>query len=176
MKQTLLTAAILIAWAGARAATNEYATPTPAPILSTDMSGADLAFLTEAPPEVALVVELSALAKKHAVTPEVRDLAAGIFNQQTAAAESLKKLAATYQMPASQDPDPKGKRQLKAIAALKGVKFDKSYLDALSDAQDQLEAILEAGTTSQDKTIKAEADVEMAALKAQMDQVKKLGL
>jgi predicted outer membrane protein len=154
----------------------EDATPTPAPILTTDISGGDLVFFTGAAPQMALLARLSDLAKNRAETPEVQAEAAMVLKEQTDAVERLKALAAGKGVTVAGEPDDQGKAILKSVDALKGVKFDKSYLDALTDAEDALEPSLNAGAGSSDKEIKALATAVQGTLKQERDRVKKLGM
>jgi len=164
------TSAVGLAQGGA-----EYATPTPAAILSTEISGGDLVFFTGAGPQTALMGELSALARKQAVTPEVKALAGTVFKEQTDAVAQLKALAAAKDVPMSQDLDREGRKVLLRLAKETGPRFDKSFLDALGDAQDLLETSLDAGAASSDKEIKAYADAGLEELKKERDGVRQLG-
>jgi predicted outer membrane protein len=177
MKMRTLTA-IYLAMAAVCAAQNgpEYASPPPAAILSTEISGGDLVFFTGAGPETALMEEISALAQKQAVTPEVKALAGIVLKEQSDAAEQLKGLAAAKNVPISQEPDMQGRKEILALAKVTGPRFDKSFLDALGDVQDLLETSLEAGAASSDKEIKAYADAGLETLKKERDGVRRLGL
>jgi predicted outer membrane protein len=179
MKRLALTVAgvfaAMLAVCAAATAPEEAAAPQ-APILSSEMSGADLVFFTGAARQTALLARLSELAKGRAVTPEVQAVAAGVWKEQTDAAARLKELAGREHVPLPEAPDGLGKKQLQTLAKLKGAKFDKSYLDALGDAQDLLETSLEAGAASMDKEIKAFAEAGLATLKEERERVKKLGM
>ncbi|MGA3170758.1 MAG: DUF4142 domain-containing protein [Chthoniobacteraceae bacterium] len=153
----------------------EYATPAPAAILSTEISGGDLVFFTGAGPETALIKEISALAEKRAVTPEVKALAIAVLKEQTDAAAQLSALAAARDVPIPQGPDGEGRKELATLAKMEGPRFDKSFLDALGDAQDLLETSLEAGAGSSDKEIKAYAEAGLERLKKERDGVRRLG-
>jgi len=168
----MLTGAAVSAGAGGP----EEAAPTPAPLLSTEISGSDLMFLTGAAPQMALLAELSDLAKKNAVTPEVQSEAATTWREQTDAAARLKALAGRVHVPVAAEPDDAGKQVLDALGKAKGMKFDKLFLDAQGDAQDQLEASLESGASSSDGEIKAFAQAGLGTLKQERERVRKLGL
>jgi predicted outer membrane protein len=154
----------------------EDATPTPAPILTTDISGSDLAFFMGAGPQMALLARMCDLAKKQAVTPEVQAEAATASKEQADAGARLKALAAGKGVTVADEPDDQGKGILQALDQLKGVKFDKSFLDAQADAEDALETSLNAGAGSSDKEIKALAEAGLETLKQERERVKKLGL
>jgi hypothetical protein len=179
-RMTWIAAAVFATMAGAvicrAAAGPEEATPAPREILSTEISGSDLAFLTGAAPRMALLARLSELAKKEAVTPEVQAEAAQTSKEQTEAAGRLAELAGRLHVPVAQEPDGPGRMVLQTLGKLKGVKFDKSYLDAQGDAQDSLETSLEAGAASTDETIKAFAEAGLETLKQERARVRKLGL
>ena len=151
----------------------EDATPPPARILSTEISGSDLEFLTGAGPEMALLARLAELAKKRAVTPEVRAEAAAVYTEQTDAIARLKELSGRLRVPLDTEPNGAGLKVLQAIGKLKGVKFDKAYLDAKEDA---LETIMEAGAGSSDAAIKAFAQAGLQILKLERERVRRLGL
>jgi predicted outer membrane protein len=173
---TALLAAILGAAAIAAPRDAEYSAPPPQPILSTDLSGSDLVFFTGAARQTALLVLLSGLGKAHAVTPEVQTVAAAIWKDQADAAARLKDLADKKHIPLDGDSDASARKQLQALASLKGVRFDKSCLDTIGDTQDLLETSLEAGSASTDKDIKAFADAGLGALKQERERVSRLGL
>jgi predicted outer membrane protein len=168
--------AALLSVANAAEPAPEEAPSPPAPILSTEISGSDLAFFTGAAREIAALTRLSALAKDRAVIPEVKAVADAIFNQQTDLGARLETLAASKQVPLAEELDGPGKAQLHSLDARKGPRFDKSFLDATSDAQDRLETSFEAGAGSSDKDIKAFAEAGLATLKQERDRVAKLGL
>jgi predicted outer membrane protein len=125
---------------------------------------------------MALLAQLSELAKKRAVTPEVQAEAATLWKEQTDAATQLKALAAKNEVTVTDEPDRQGLKVLQSLSKLGGVKFDKSFLDAQSDAQDTLETTLELGSKSRDADIKALAQADLDILKAERDRVRKLGL
>jgi predicted outer membrane protein len=175
MKRLALTAAVTML-GGALCAAPEDATPTPAPILSTEMSGSDLGFFMGAARQAELLARLSELAKAHAVTPEVQALAAAVLKDQTDAAVKLKSLAERKHAPLGAEPDRARAQLVESLGKLKGPRFDKSYLDALGDAQDALETSLNAGAGSSDAEIKALAEADLATLKQEQDRVRKLGL
>jgi len=168
--------AMMLGAAAVCAAAPEDAPAPKAPILSTDLDGRDLAFFDAASRQTALVVRLSGLAVKHAVTPEVQEMAAAIGKEQADAAGKLIALADQKHLPMSMEPDGQGRKQLDAIEKLAGAKFDKSYLDALGDAQDALAATLDAGAGSADKDIKQYAEAGIEILKQERERVKKLGM
>ena len=173
----MLTAGVVMMLAGAGfcTAAPEDAPRPEAPVLSTEISGRDLVFFTGMARETALVAGLSELAEKHAVTPEVQALAAAVDKDEAAARASLTALAGRKQVPVAVEPDGEGKKQLLALGKLKGPKFDKSYLDALADAQDEMEKSLEAGAASADGDIKAAAQAAQGTLKEERERVRKLG-
>lgn len=145
-------------------------------ILSTDVSGSDLTFFTDTAPRLELIVKLSALAKDRAITPEVQALAAQIWKEQSDFAGKLSDLATRNGVPLPKEPDAEGRRRLQSLAKLKGPKFDKTYLDALSDVQDRVEASLDAGADSDDKEIKTLAKQALATLKKEQQALERLGL
>jgi hypothetical protein len=153
----------------------EDATPTPAPILSTDISGSDLGFLTGAAHQMALLSKISELASKQAVTPQVQSEAAATMKEQTNAITALQKIAAGYHVPLDTELQDEDMRLLKSLEAEKGLKFDKDYLDAQTDANHALEATLTAGAASSDAGIKAFAQDGLSRLKQEQDRVRKLG-
>jgi predicted outer membrane protein len=160
----------------ATAAPIEDATPTPAPILSTEISGRDLGFFMGTAPEIALLVQLADLAKTRAVTPEVQAEAATVLKEQTAASGQLKDLAGRNHVPLPDGPGDDGGKVLIDLRKLDGVKFDKAFLDALGDAQDSLETALTGGAGSADPNIKAFASTNLQTLKQERDRIRKLGL
>jgi len=154
----------------------EYAPPPPAPILSTDISGGDLLFLTSAARQINQAARLSGLAKNKAVTPEVQALAAAVWKEQSAAAARLKDLAARKHVPLQSEPDLPAKRELDALARLEGIRFDKACIDALGEAQALLETSLSAGAASSDKDIQAFAQANLGTLKQEQKQLSRLGI
>jgi putative membrane protein len=148
----------------------------PSQILSTDLSGADLTFFSGASQQIALVAGLSAMARDRAITPEIKDLAAGIATDQAAAAAHLKDLATRKQVPIDAEVDGAGKKQLQSLSKLKGAKFDKTYLDLLSDALDNLQQSLDPGSASTDADIKSLAQSSLATVKQERDRLRKLGI
>jgi predicted outer membrane protein len=148
----------------------------PTPILSSEISGADLTFFTQAARQTTVLIRLSDLAKTHAVTPEIQAIAATISADQTASAATLKALATRKQAPLSEEPEGQGKKLLQGLLKLKGARFDKSYLDALGDPQDHLDSVLKAGLTSKDPDIQSYAQSALQTLAQERARVRKLGL
>jgi putative membrane protein len=168
---------VFVVLAGAAVAADiEEATPTPAPLLSTEISGSDLGFLMDAAPRIALLVRLADFAKTRAVTPEVKAEAATVSKEQTAAAAQLKDLAASDHVPLADDPGDEGGKVLATLRDLSGVKFDKAFLDAQADAQDALETTLNTGASVSDPAIKTFAVANLQTLKLERDRIRKLGL
>jgi hypothetical protein len=161
--------------AAAQAKDIEDATPTPVPILSTDISGGDLAFLTSASHQIALLIKLSELASARAVTPEVKAEAATVAKDQTDAMTALQKIAAGYHVPLDTALYDDDQRLVKNLDVQKGLKLDKAYLDAQADAGQALEASLTAGAASSDAGIKAFAQDGLAKLKQEQGRARKLG-
>jgi len=172
---TICATLTLRAGMSATATAIEDATPTPAPILSTDISGRDLAFLTDAAHQMALLAKISGMASKQAVTPEVQTEAATVAKEQTDAMTALQKIADGFHVPLDTELYDDDIKLVKALEAEKGLKFDKSYLDAQADADQALEASLTAGAASSDSGIKAFSQSGLATLKAEQDRVRKLG-
>jgi putative membrane protein len=160
----------------ATAADIEDATPTPAPILSTEISGSELGFLMDAGQQISLLVRLADLAKTRAVTPEVKAEAATVSKEQSPAAAQLKDLAASDHVPLSDGPGDDGGKVLATLRTLSGVKFDKAFIDALADAQDALGTALNTGATLSDPAMKAFAAANLQTLKVEGDRIRKLGL
>jgi predicted outer membrane protein len=177
MKLTLrLTAAMCGAFTLCAVAKDiEDATPTPAPLLSTDISGSDLSFLTSAAHDIALLAKISELASKHATIPEVQAEAATVLKEQTDAMAALQKLAAGYHVSLDTELYGDDQRLVKSLDADKGLKFDKAYLDAQADADQALQASLTTGAASSDAGIKAFAHEALTRLKAEQDRVRRLG-
>ena len=181
MKKILITVAIFPALlAGmadhSMAGQMEYSNRPASPILSTELSGRDLEFFDGAGPRETLLIRLSGLAAKHAVTPEVKAEAETVFKEQTAAAAQLKTLASAAHISLNTEPDSNGQKALEALRGLESLKFDKSYLDAEQDAQDWLEISLKDGAASSDKRIKELADSALNTLKGERVRSRKLGL
>jgi putative membrane protein len=153
----------------------EDATPTPAPIFSTDISGSDLGFLTGVAHDMALLTKISALASKQAATPEVQAEAATVVKDQTDAMTALQKLADGFHIPLDTELPAGDARTVKSLKAQKGLKFDKAYLDAQADADHVLETSLTNGAASSDAGIKTFAQKSLAYLKQEEDRVRKLG-
>jgi hypothetical protein len=153
----------------------EDSTPTPAPIISTDISGSDLTFLTDAARQIALLKTLSTLASKSAVTPEVQAEASAVVKDQTDALTALQKIAAGDHVSLDTGLHDADQRLAKSLRSQKGLKLDKAYLDAQADADHALEASLTAGAASSDAGIKAFAQNNLAKLKQEQDRVRKLG-
>jgi hypothetical protein len=173
--QLFIVAALLTVTAHSPAAPEDAKTPE-APILSSDLSGSDLTFFSDASRQILLIARISYIAKAHAVTPEIQSLAAAISTGQTASAARLKDLADRKSVPFGDEPNRADKALLKSLSNEKGAKLDKSYLDALSDAQSLLAASLQAGVASADSDIKSFAQAALDTLKQEQARVRKLGL
>lgn len=158
------------------AADIEYATPAPPRILSTEISGRDLAFFMAAAPEMALLGKVAEVGAQRAVTPEVKAEAILLVKEEKDQVAKLKALADEMGPPLSLEPDATGAKTIKTLARLQGVKFDKSFLDDAADAEDQLRAALISGAASQTGAIKDFCNVELAALKQQRQRLNRLGL
>lgn len=144
-------------------------------LYNTEISGGDLLFLTGGARTGVLLVRLSNLAGAHAVTPEVKELAAAVEKDQTAALARMKEMAARKQVSLPEEPDAAGGRLLQHAGQLNGPKFDKTYLDALSEAQRQLAAAFEQAAHSSDAAIKAFATAAQPALQRQTARARRLG-
>ena len=161
--------------ASATAAPEDAKAP-PMAIVTTEITGNDLAFFKGAAQETALLTQLCDLARAHSTTPEILSLTAGIGKDQSAAAAKLKELAAAKQIPLPTGPDGLGKKQLQSLARLKGARFEKGCIEAITDAQDALETSLTAGAASADKEIKDYSANGLQTLKTERSQLHKLGI
>jgi putative membrane protein len=169
-------AATMAANPGAFAKNIEDATPTPAPIISTELSGNDVTFLKDSPAQMALLIQLSQMADTRSVTPEVKALAATVLKDQTDTLAKLKDVAKQNGVSIDANPDKQGKKTIAKLSKLTGILFDKAFLDAQGDIDDALQTSLQAGTASSNADIKAAADSALTALKAERDQLRKLGI
>jgi len=160
---------------GAGAKDVEDATPTPAPILSTEVSASDLSCLTGAAHYMALLTIMSGMADKHAVTPEVKAEAAAVAEEQKPAMESLEMLAGKLNVPLDAELNGVDTDALASIGTQKGLKFDKAFLDAQRDAEDALGTALTDGLNSTDANIKEFAKTGLTRLKQEQDRMRKLG-
>jgi predicted outer membrane protein len=169
--------ALVLAAAGTlRAAPEEDGAPAVSLILSTEVSGSDLAFFSGAARETALLGRLCEMARKHATAPEVQALAAAVEKEQTDWAAQLKELSGHKHVPLTGEPDREGMKLLLRLEKLTGVKFDKSCLDALGDAQEMLETSLKAGAGSADPEIRRLAEGEMGRLKQERERERRMGV
>lgn len=150
------------------------AKPSPAKLFSTEIDGGDLLFLSQAAPQNALVIELSKMAVRRAVTPEVKQLAAMVEKSQSQTATELKDLGAKKQVTVASIPDGAGRKLTQECAKLKGAKFDKKYLDLLSENEQVLVTTFGQGARSTDHDIQAFATANLALLKQQANEVKRL--
>lgn len=181
-KLIIIIAGGMFAFGVAGAAPGSQSTPSPTPaaaaagIITTDISGSDLTFFTGSARAAALITQLSGLAKTRAVTPQVQIVAAAIAKEQADACAALEVIAVREHIRLPREPDAAVRKQLEALGKLHGAKFDKSYLEALGEAQDSLEGGLTAGASSTNKDIKACAEAGLATLKQERDRVAKLGL
>jgi putative membrane protein len=178
MNLTALIAAVLLIgiMGGTALSAPEEGKAAQTAILSTEISGSDLVYFTGAARKMALITWLSQLAKERAATPEVLALARAVWKDQTDAAARLKALAGRRDVPVPEEPDGQGKKVLETLGGMKGVKFDKSYIDALTDTLNLLETSMQAGAASSDKEIKAFAQSGLGMVKMEKEQVRRLGM
>jgi hypothetical protein len=174
----LAATAVMIVLAGVslRATAPEDAPRAVAPILSTEISGADLDFFSGAARNSALLYRLCTMTRKHAMLAEVGNLTGAIADEQGQFGPHLKELAAKKGVPLDIEPDGQGKTLLLRLEKLEGARFDKSAIDAITDVQAELEASLKSGAASTDAQIKAMASGELQALGAEQAKIRRLGI
>jgi putative membrane protein len=174
MNRPAFVAAFALALVGAIHASPEESPRAKSPILTTELNSRDLQFLLGAYDESVFIANLSDVAAKQAVTPEIKSVAARITNDQNALYDSLEKLAARKAVSVPEKVP--FAKSFDTLVKLKGLKFDKYYLDTLNECLVRFQATVESGASSGDSDIKAAAQSALATVKLERDQIHKLGM
>ncbi len=147
------------------------ATPVPAKstaLISSDVSGRDLLFLTSAVENGRVQLYLGSLAKSRATTEQVKAMGAVLSETQADENQNLTRLAAMkgVNIPAG---DSAAKKALaKKLEALTGPKFDKALMDELVSANQRALSNYESAQQSKDSDIKSFVGVGLPMAKEKL--------
>lgn len=140
---------------------------------TTSVDADDSKFLVDAASGGMMEVELGQIAQSKATDQRVKDFAAMMVRDHSAANDELKALAARKNVTLPTTP---GEKHQKHIADLKdktGSDFDKAYMDMMvEDHNDDVEAFEKASNNAKDADIKAFASKTLPVLKSHHDQAK----
>jgi putative membrane protein len=112
-----------------------------------DASG-DEAFITAAAQAELGEIELSRIAARSAVSPEIRSFAAKMVQEHTASNAELGQIALKENIPAPIAPDSDHMQLRDKLIALRGKNLDKAYMEAMrSDHQNMVDFLTAASAT-----------------------------
>jgi putative NIF3 family GTP cyclohydrolase 1 type 2 len=162
----LLTAALIAQAALAAPGKKIAAKPraTPAPLLSTELEGDDILFLKNAAECDALIVQLGDLGMARATMPEVRGLGEVVAQSYAQQAAELRALADHKQAAVGAG----NVRVDTALAALKGLKFDKALVEQLAVVQGRALDAFELARASHDSDVRAFAEANTPKVRVQL--------
>ena len=148
--------------------------PLRKPLISSDLGGRELSFLTKANENGVLLNYLAEEAKTKAAGEQLRAIGDLLANTQQKENDKLIQLAANKGKSfAAQTPASLKKLQAK-LAPTSGADFDKACAAELKRVLDEVAANFEAGTKSKDADIKSFAEQGLAMTKDKLGVVDKL--
>jgi putative membrane protein len=113
-------------------------------------------------------VALSRIAERRAINPQVREFAAQMVREHTAANAKLADLAAKKGAAWEREDETEMRRQENKWNEKSGNDFDEDYLEAMIDAHEDTVDVLEKGADSKDPEIAAYARELLPAVKAHL--------
>ena len=125
----------------------------------TGIDSGDRNFVEELTYAGAAEVELGKLAVERASSADVKKFGQMMIDDHTKAGNELKQIAAQFRVPQPAGLDEKHRDLHARLAAMRGVEFDKAYMDAMVDGHEDVADKLEARVDEKDRTGVLKGDV-----------------
>lgn len=157
------------------AAPAKPAAAAPAPLITTEVGGRDLTFLTNAVEHGRVQLYLGDLAKTKATTEQVKAVGEVLFSTQEEENKKLTRLAAMKGITIV-SADAAGKKGLsEKLGPLTGAKFDKALMEEIIKVNQQAVSTYEAAAGTKDEDIKAFVDLGLPLAKEKLLLANKMG-
>lgn len=134
-------------------------------LISSDLGGVDLQFLVSATEQGRVQAELGELAVTHAQSPDVITFGRALAKENAVQSEQIKLLAINKGLNLPEKLNPPKNATAAKLDKLKGLKFDKAYVQEMLLQMQKCEAIFEGGTQSHDPDIKGFATSTLPVIK-----------
>jgi putative membrane protein len=134
-------------------------------LITSDLSGGDLQFLVSASEQGRVQAELGELAVTHAESSDVKTFGQALAKENAVQSEQIKLLAINKGLTLPENLNPEKNPAARKLEKLKGLKFDKAYVEEMLVQLQNDDAIFERGTQSRDPDIKAFAASVAAVIK-----------
>ena len=138
------------------------------PLISSDLSGGDMQFLTSAAEQGNVQAALGELAVTHAQSPDVKAFGQALAKENAVQSEQIKLIAINKGLALPESLIPKKNSAAAKLEKLKGLKFDKAYVEEMLTQLQNYEAIFEHATQSEDPDIKSLATSALPAIKQRL--------
>lgn len=134
-------------------------------LITSDLGGVDMQFLVAATEQGRVQAELGELAVTHAQSPDVITFGRALAKENAVQSEQIKLLAINKGLNLPENLNPPKNATAAKLDKLKGLKFDKAYVQEMLVQMQKCETIFEGGTQSHDPDIKAFAVSTLPVIK-----------
>jgi putative membrane protein len=134
-------------------------------LISSDLNGGDLQFLVSASQQGSVQAELGEIAVTHAESADVKTFGQELAKENAVQSEQIKLLAINKGLPLPENLNPDKNPAARKLEKLKGLKFDKAYVEEMLVQLQSYDAIFERGIQSHDPDIKAFAASVLPVIK-----------
>jgi predicted outer membrane protein len=140
----------------------------PQMLFNSDLSGKDLQFLMSAAEQGLVQAGLVDLAKAHAQSKEVKEFVETLGKQRADQNEKIKQLADGKGVALSVTLTKQEGAAIEKLGKLKGLKFDKAFMEEVTKKQQDNAGLFEQATQSADPEIKAFVEKTLPEIKQQL--------
>jgi putative membrane protein len=138
------------------------------PLISSDLSGVDVQFLTAAAEQGNVQATLSELAVTHAQSADVKAFGQALAKENAVQSEQIKLIAINKGLTLPESLNAKKTADTLKLEKLQGLKFDKAYVTEMLAQMQNYEAIFEHATQSDDPDIKSFATSALPKIKQRL--------
>ena len=135
-------------------------------LITSDLGGVDMQFLVAATEQGRVQAELGEIAVTHAQSPDVVTFGRALAKENAVQSEQIKLLAINKGLDLPENLNPPKNAAAAKLDKLKGLKFDKAYVQEMLVQMQKCETIFEGGLQSHDPDIKAFATSTLPVIKA----------
>lgn len=135
------------------------------PLISSDLSGGDMQFLISASEQGNVQAALGELAVTHAQSADVKAFGQALAKENAVQSEQIKLIAINKGLALPENLSPKKNPTTGKLEKLKGLKFDKAYVEEMLLQLQNYAAIFDKATQSRDPDIKSFATGALPTIK-----------
>jgi putative membrane protein len=134
------------------------------PVFSSELSGGDMQFLVTATQQGQVQAALGELAETHAESADVKTFGQTLAKENAIQSEQIKLIAIKKGFTLPENLSSEKNATIGKLEKLKGLKFDKAYMQEMLQQEQNYAAIFEKATQSGDPDIKSFAEVALPAI------------